>query len=105
MAVEDAAALAEAFRHVEDMSDTQRVLAVFERVRATRSSQMVQASFINGRLWHFPDGPEQRLRDAAMKPEVEGEQFDESPNQWSDPATQRWAYSYDAVEAIARELC
>jgi salicylate hydroxylase len=50
---------------------------------------MQQASLINGMLWHFPDGPIQEARDAAMRPEVEGRQFDQSPNQWSDPAT--WA--------------
>ena len=104
IAVEDAAALAEAFRHAHDAEDIPRVLSAFQRVRSKRASQMVQASFINGKLWHFADGAEQRARDAAMRPEVLGEKFAESPNQWSDPVTQRWAYGYDAVEAIAREL-
>lgn len=104
IAVEDGAALAEAFRHAQNGRDIPRVLAAFERVRTKRSSQMVQASFVNGKLWHFADGPEQRARDVAMRPEVLGQTFDESPNQWSDPVTQRWAYAYDAVEAAAREL-
>ena len=104
MAVEDAAALAEALRHAENESDIPRVLSVFEHVRAERSSQMFQASLINGKLLHFADGPNQRARDAAMRMEVLGEEFHESPNQWSDPVTQRWAFGYDAVEAMASEL-
>lgn len=104
MAVEDAAALAEAFRQAQNEHDISRVLAEFERVRTKRSTQMVQASFINGKLWHFADGPEQRARDSAMRAEVLGQAFEESPNQWSDPVTQRWAYAYDAVEAVARGL-
>ena len=59
---------------------------------------------INGKIWHFADGPEQVARDLAMQPEVLGLPFDESPNQWSDPETQKWAYGYDAVKAIASAL-
>jgi salicylate hydroxylase len=61
---------------------------------------MQHASLINGMLWHFPDGPIQEARDAAMRPEVEGRKFDQSPNQWSDPVTQTWAYGYNAAEEI-----
>lgn len=104
MAVEDGAALAEALSHATSADDLSKVLGVFERVRAQRSGQMQQASLINGTLWHFADGPEQEARDLAMQPEVLGQPFEESPNQWSDPVTQEWAYGYDAVEAIATEL-
>jgi salicylate hydroxylase len=100
MAVEDGAALAESLDHVTSPEDLGRALAIFETVRVKRSSQMQEASLVNGKLWHFPDGPEQEARDAAMRPEVEGRHFIESPNQWSDPVTQTWAYSYDPVEAI-----
>ena len=77
------------------------MLKVYQDVRIKRSSQMQQASLVNGVTFHFPDGPEQRARDAAMRAEVEGRVFTESPNQWSDPTTQAWAYGYDAVGAIA----
>jgi salicylate hydroxylase len=104
MAVEDGAALAEALHHARSANDLPRVLGVFEEVRAKRSGQMQQASLINGKIWHFADGPEQEARDLAMRPEVLGLPFEESPNQWSDPETQKWAYGYDAVEAIALAL-
>jgi salicylate hydroxylase len=96
MAVEDAAALAEAIDQVDSTEDLTTALHVWQTVRIKRTSQMQEASLINGRLWHFADGPLQRARDEAMRPEVEGKQFVSSPNQWSDPTTQRWCYSYDA---------
>lgn len=104
MAVEDGAALAEAISHAGVVQDLPRVLNAFEKVRAKRAGQMQQASLINGKLWHFPDGLKQEARDLAMRPEVLGLPFEESPNQWTDPETQQWAYGYDAVEAIASVL-
>jgi len=104
MAVEDAAALAEALDHATSKLHVHSVLKAFEAVRRKRSTQMQEASFINGILWHFEDGPNQRKRDAGMKFEVEGEPFTESPNQWSDPTTQAWAYGYDAEDAVRSYL-
>jgi salicylate hydroxylase len=104
MAVEDGAALAEALSHATSPSQLPTVLAVFERVRALRSSQMQRASLINGKLWHFADGPEQEARDLASRSEVLGEPFEESSNQWSDPLTQEWTFGYDTEGAIRREM-
>jgi len=100
MAVEDGAALAEALRHVISTSQLPQALDIFQQVRIQRSSQMQQAGLVNGVIFHFPDGLEQEARDAGMRLEVEGRQFTESPNQWSDPTTQAWAFGYDAVGAI-----
>ncbi len=102
MAVEDAAALAEALHQIDHVDDLPRALRVWEAVRIERSSQMQEASLINGRLWHFPDGPLQQARDEGMRPEVEGRQFVRSPNQWSDPTTQRWCYGYDAEREVRK---
>ncbi|RFU34075.1 hypothetical protein B7463_g2329, partial [Scytalidium lignicola] len=100
MAVEDGAALATVLSLIVDRVEVPAALKVFEKERMKRAGQMQQASLLNGKLWHFPDGPEQRLRDEYMRPEVEGKSFSWSPNQWSDPVTQWWAYGYDAeVEA------
>lgn len=104
MAVEDAAALSEALSHVYYPKDIRVGLDVYEKVRAKRNSQMQQASLVNGTIWHFEDGPEQRARDFSMQREVLGGEFHESANQWSDPTTQRWAYGYDAAAAIMAEL-
>ena len=100
MAVEDGAALAEALNQIDSHNQVSIALQVFEKERMKRTSQMQEASFLNGKLWHFQDGPEQEARDLAMRPEVEGRHFLSSPNQWSDPMTQWWAYGYDAEGAI-----
>lgn len=104
MAVEDAAALAEAISMVGSKSELSTALSNFQMVRVKRANQMQEASLICGQLWHFADGPEQDARDEAMRPEVEGLHFDESPNQWSDPVTQAWSYGYDAEEAMAKAM-
>ncbi|KAJ4253438.1 hypothetical protein NW762_010596 [Fusarium torreyae] len=100
MAVEDGAALAEVLSLIASPDDISHALEVFEKERMQRSYGMQSASLVNGKLWHFPDGPEQRARDAGMRAEVEGKYFLESTNQWSDPTTQRWAYGYDAELAV-----
>jgi salicylate hydroxylase len=102
MAVEDASALAQAIDLANDKDQLPEALKVWESVRIQRSSQMQEASLINGRLWHFADGPEQEARDAASKAEVEGRQFTTSSNQWSDPTAQRWCYGYDAELEIKK---
>lgn len=100
MAVEDGVALAQALTHLASRADLPGVLSIFETVRIERTSQMQEASLLNGQLWHFPDGPLQQARDAAMVPETQGVTFSHSPNQWSDPATQMWCYGYDSEREI-----
>lgn len=102
MAIEDAAALTQALQLVNSKGEIAQALATWEQVRLERTSQMQDASLLNGKLWHFADGPEQAARDASMRPEVEGHHFVSSPNQWSDPTTQRWCYNYDAAAEISR---
>lgn len=99
MAVEDGAALATVLSKIHSIQELPFALRVFETERIKRAGDMQEASSINGALWHFPDGPEQRARDVAMKAEVEGRTFISSPNQWSDPTTQCWAYGYEAEAA------
>ena len=102
MAVEDGAALGQVLNLVQNSGQIPLALEVFEQVRMKRCYQMQEASLLNGKLWHFPDGPEQRARDRDMKPEVEGKHFLSSANQWSDPVTQWWAYGYDAEAEVVK---
>jgi salicylate hydroxylase len=107
MAVEDGAALSAILSVISHKSELGKALGVYEKERIKRTSQMQQASLINGRIWHFKDGPEQRARDESMRVEVQGGKVWESANQWSDPVTASWCYGYDAegavVEAWERE--
>lgn len=100
MAVEDGAALAEALDLISSPSQIPDALRLWETVRIERAGQMQEASLINGKLWHFADGPEQRARDAGTAAEVQGKPFEKSPNQWSDPLAQRWCYGYDAIGIV-----
>ncbi|CAK7206130.1 hypothetical protein SEUCBS139899_008914 [Sporothrix eucalyptigena] len=102
MAVEDGAALAEVLSSITSKRDMSKALQAYEKERMKRSYGMQTASLVNGKLWHFADGPEQRARDAGMSAEVEGRPFVESTNQWSDPTTQLWAYGYDAEEEMRK---
>ncbi|KIM95487.1 hypothetical protein OIDMADRAFT_45296 [Oidiodendron maius Zn] len=102
MAVEDGGALATVLSLISDPTEIPAALGVFETERIKRTGQMRDASLLNGKLWHFPDGPEQRLRDESMLPEIEGRSFSWSANQWSDPVTQWWAYGYDAESEIEK---
>lgn len=100
MAVEDGIALSRSLSHMTSRDQLQKALSIFQEVRKKRAGHMQEASLLNGKLWHFPDGSLQQARDEAMAPEVQGIPFSHSPNQWSDPATQMWCYGYDAEEAI-----
>ena len=102
MAVEDGAALAEILSMVERPEQLPMALELFETERRKRTSQMQEASLVNGKLWHFADGEEQRARDEATRPEVEGKHFVSSANQWSDPVTQWFCYGYDAESEMAK---
>ncbi|KAF2402274.1 FAD/NAD(P)-binding domain-containing protein [Trichodelitschia bisporula] len=101
MGIEDGAALAVVLNSLTSKDDIPAALARFEDERRARTAQMMQASFINGRIWHFADGPEQRARDEGMRPEVVGEVGEASPNQWSDPLTAGWCFGYDAERGWA----
>ncbi|GAD92550.1 hypothetical protein NECHADRAFT_82406 [Paecilomyces variotii No. 5] len=100
MAIEDGAALAEVLHQVGTAEQVSEALNIFTHERMRRSGQMQSASLVNGKIWHFADGPEQQKRDGAMRAEVEGKPFQKSANQWSDPVTQWWCYGYDAEKAV-----
>ncbi|KAL1615703.1 hypothetical protein SLS54_008833 [Diplodia seriata] len=101
-AVEDGASLATLISSMSSRSELPAALRVFQELRIARTAQVQQASFVNGRIFHFPDGPEQRARDEAMRAEAKGRHYIQSPNGLSDPTTQIWLYSHDA-EAEARK--
>ena len=100
MAVEDACALAQSLQLTSKHEDLSRAIDIYESVRQSRVRPMHEASYRHAYTVHLPDGPEQRARDDGMADEVAGVHFIQSPNHWSDPTTQRWAYGYDAAEAI-----
>ncbi|BFZ65320.1 hypothetical protein YB2330_006486 [Saitoella coloradoensis] len=71
-------------------------LEIYEKVRQPKAYAKQQVSFINGAIWHLPDGAEADARDAAMSPELSGKQYLRSPNLYGDPVTVLGTYAYDA---------
>ena len=63
---------------------------------------------MNQEIFHLPDGPEQRARDAAMGAAmvavVEGKPFPAqgNPNLWADRERSRTQFSYDAYAEVER---
>lgn len=79
-----------------------------ETERVPKAYMKQQVSFINGAIWHLPDGPQSRQRDVAMAAEMEGKYFIRSSNLYGDPQTVLEVYGYDAEghaeEALSRAL-
>ncbi|PSS13356.1 hypothetical protein M430DRAFT_77120, partial [Amorphotheca resinae ATCC 22711] len=73
-----------------------QAVAIYEKARMPLAFQKQQVSFLNGAIWHLPDGPAQQARDNAMKLELEGKPFFRSPNLYGDPTTVLSVYAYDA---------
>lgn len=79
-------------------------IGVYERGRMPLADNKQQVSFLNGAIWHLPDGPQQEARDAAMRPELSGEPILRSPNLYGDPKTVLEVYGYDAQAHAEREV-
>lgn len=71
-------------------------VSIYEKSRMPKASYKQQVSFLNGWLWHLPEGPAQKARDKAMEPELRGEVPIRSPNLYGDPTTVLECYGYDA---------
>lgn len=83
-------------------------VGLYESERMPRAYMKQQVSFLNGAIWHLPDGPKQEARDTAMAPELDGKYFVRSSNLYGDPQTVLEVYGYDpeahAEETLARYL-
>jgi len=99
--MEDGAFLARCIaKVVEGKIQLGEALQIYEKERMPKAYAKQQVSFLNGVIWHLPDGPEQRARDEAMAPELEGKYYVRSSNLYGDPQTVLEVYGYD-VEAHA----
>lgn len=98
MALEDAAVLGSLFSHLSHHAEIPILLKAYERLRHTRTAKTQASSRLNQRVFHLPDGPEQRERDALMREAMEMERLrlqsgslvdseeetKGNPNQWAD---------------------
>ena len=95
--MEDGAFLAQCIaKVVEGKIRLDEAVHVYEKERMPKAYAKQQVSFINGAIWHLPDGPKQQARDNAMKAELEGKHYLRSSNLYGDPQTVLEVYGYDA---------
>lgn len=104
--MEDGAFLARTLaKHVEGKITLPEAIEIYEKGRMPKAYFKQQVSFLNGAIWHLPDGPLQEVcplvlafpiretnnpsqaRDKAMSAELRGNQFMRSPNLYGDPDT------------------
>jgi len=107
IAVEDAAVIGALFSHVSSLSQVPALLRAYQDLRLPRATATQQSSRLNQKIFHLPDGPEQRARDEAMREamaaELEGRPIpDGNPNQWADRTKSRVQFDYDAYGEVKR---
>lgn len=78
-----------------------------KKTRLPRATVTQESSRLNQKIFHLPDGPDQRTRDeamrAAMGAELEGKPIpDGNPNQWADRTKSRVQFDYDAYAEVER---
>jgi salicylate hydroxylase len=81
---------------VEGKIRIHEAVRIYEEERMPKAFAKQQVSFLNGAIWHLPDGPEQEARDKAMQPELEGRYYVRSSNLYGDPQTVLEVYGYDS---------
>ncbi|KAL2076002.1 hypothetical protein VTL71DRAFT_945 [Oculimacula yallundae] len=89
---------------VKGRINIQQAIEVYEKGRMPKARLKQQVSFLNGAIWHLPDGPAQKARDEAMSLELGEKPVLRSPNLYGDPATVLQVYAYDAEEHADSEL-
>jgi len=94
--MEDGCFLARCLKHVVSGTLTLAdAISVYEKGRMPKASYKQQVSFLNGWIWHLPDGPAQQARDKSMEVELKGEVPMRSANLYGDPSTVLECYGYD----------
>jgi len=103
--MEDGAFLARCVgKVVEGKLRLDQAVKVYEDERMPKAYEKQQVSFLNGAIWHLPDGPEQRARDKVMAPELQGKYYVRSSNLYGDPQTVLDVYGYDVEEHAENAL-
>lgn len=103
--MEDGAFLARCLRLVfQGQATVQDAVRIYEKGRMPKASYKQQVSYMNGWLWHLPDGPAQEARDKAMECELRGEVPMRSPNLYGDPSCVQECYGYDAEKHADCEI-
>ncbi|KAK4545797.1 hypothetical protein LTR36_002751 [Oleoguttula mirabilis] len=79
-------------------------VAIYEKGRMPKASYKQQISYLNGWLWHLPDGSAQQARDKSMEVELKGEVPIRSANLYGDPGSVLECYGCDAEAQADEEI-
>ncbi|KAI0919908.1 hypothetical protein AcV5_001855 [Taiwanofungus camphoratus] len=106
MAVEDAALLGTLLSHISSLGQLRHFLHAYEALRLPRTAETQVVSRSNQKIFHLPDGQEQRARDERMRQAVETELqihedehvglfssasvLEDNLNQWADGTKMRY---------------
>ena len=96
-AVEDGAVLGTLFSRLTSRSQVSTVLSLFEQLRKSRTTRVVEGSTDLRNIFHMHDGEEQRERDRQL---LEERPFEGFPNRWADPVFQKWLFGYDVEKEV-----
>jgi salicylate hydroxylase len=104
--IEDAAVLGTLFSYITSPDQIPFFLAAYQDIRFVRATSAHEASRLNQRIFHYPDGPEQAARDASMREAMfelrkggaDTTSHAGNANQWADREKNIEVFSYDAEE-------
>ncbi|KAH6897968.1 hypothetical protein BKA70DRAFT_1437890 [Coprinopsis sp. MPI-PUGE-AT-0042] len=112
IALEDAAVLGNLLARITSHSELPALLKAYQSLRHPRASAAQAASRQNHHIFHLPDGPAQKVRDAALRlameaalKEARGESFEDcegSPSLWADRKANMVAFGYDADAEVEK---
>lgn len=106
MAIEDGAVLGNLLSRISHISQLKPLLKAYQDLRLSRTAEAQNSSRLNQHIFHLPDGPEQRARDANMRKATALELSGDTEalrrgstgnrNQWADKAKSDVLFGYDA---------
>ncbi|KAF5368111.1 hypothetical protein D9757_011566 [Collybiopsis confluens] len=102
MAIEDAAVLGNLFSRLQSKSQIPWLLEGYQAIRKPRTTSTMADSWLNRKIFHLPDGPEQISRDAQWKNRMGRSQQEgtDHTNQWGDKLLSVEQFSYDAEHEV-----
>ena len=86
MAIEDAAVLGNLLSRISHVSQLGPLLKAYQDLRLERTASVQGASRVNQRVYHLPDGEEQKRRDENMKKAMALQATGNKAELWVQPA-------------------
>jgi len=99
MSIEDAAVLGNLLSRISHISQLGALLQAYQDLRIGRATEAQQASRINQRVYHLPDGEEQKRRDENMKKSMASQSTGNRAEVWVKPVANQKPERNEAGDA------